>query len=343
MSCIYGKNIRVAIFGQSHSPAIGVTVDGLPAGFRIDIAELNAFMRRRMPGQGAHTTKRRETDEPEFISGLVDGVTCGSPLTAIIRNTDARSSDYEQLWDIPRPSHADYTAYIKYGEARDVRGGGAFSGRLTAPLCVAGGICLQLLRQKGVQITAHITQIGDITELASNPAYPSEKMLAAIEQARQDGDSLGGIIECTADGVPAGIGSPMFGGMENRIAAVIFGIPAVKGIEFGNGFAAASIRGSQNNDAFYIDDGTVKTKTNNHGGILGGISSGMPIIFRVAFKPTPSISKGQQSVSLSRQKEAPLTVTGRHDPCIVPRAVPCVEAAAAVAIYDALLEPQSRI
>jgi chorismate synthase len=266
-------------------------------------------------------------------------------LTAIIRNTDARSSDYEQLRDIPRPSHADYTSYIKYGEARDVRGGGAFSGRLTAPLCVAGGICLQLLRQKqkGLSIAAQIIQIDNITEKAPNPAYPSEPMLAAIEEARRDGDSLGGIIECTAFGVPAGIGDPMFDGMENRIAAIIFGIPAVKGIEFGNGFAAASIRGSQNNDSFYIDSGEVKTKTNNHGGILGGISSGMPIVFRVAFKPTPSISKEQQSVSLSQRKEVPLVITGRHDPCIVPRAVPCVEAAAAVAIYDALLEPQSRI
>ena len=343
MSWIYGKNIRIAIFGQSHSPAIGVTVDGLPAGFRIDIAELRAFMRRRMPGQGAHSTTRRETDEPEFISGLVDGVTCGSPLTALIRNTDARPSDYEQIRDIPRPSHADYTAYIKYGEARDARGGGAFSGRLTAPLCVAGGICLQLLRREKIKITARITRIGDITELASDPACPAEKMLAAIEQARRDGDSLGGIIECIADGVPAGIGSPMFGGMENRIAAVILAIPAVKGIEFGNGFAAASIRGSQNNDAFYFSGGTVRTRTNNHGGILGGISSGMPIVFRAAFKPAPSIGKEQQSVSLSRRKETPLAITGRHDPCIVPRAVPCVEAAAAVAIYDALLEPESRI
>jgi len=343
MSSIYGKNIKVSIFGQSHSPAIGVTVDGLPAGFAIDFDALNEFMRRRMPGQGAHTTKRREADVPEFLSGLVNGVTCGSPLTAIIRNTDARSSDYEQLWDIPRPSHADYTAFIKFGASRDVRGGGSFSGRLTAPICIAGGICLQLLQQKGINIAAHIAQIGNIKEKASNSAYPSEKMLAAIEEARQDGDSLGGIIECTADGVPAGIGEPMFDGMENRIAAVIFGIPAVKGIEFGNGFAASTLRGSENNDAFYIDNGKIKTKTNNHGGILGGISSGMPIAFRVSFKPTPSISKEQQSVSLSQQKEVPLVITGRHDPCIVPRAVPCVEAAAALAIYDALLEPKNKI
>ena len=339
----YGKNIRLSIFGQSHSPAIGVTIDGLPAGFPIDFGELQAFMLRRKPGQGAHTTKRKEADESEFLSGLVDGITCGSPLSAVIRNTDARSSDYEQLWDVPRPSHADYTSYVKYGVSRDVRGGGSFSGRLTAALCIAGGICLQLLQKENIIIRAGITQIGTVIEKAPYPAYPNEKMLAAIEQARQDGDSLGGIIECAAEGVPAGMGSPMFGGMENRLSSVIFGIPAVKGIEFGNGFAAADIRGSENNDAFYVDpDGDIiKTKTNNHGGILGGISSGMPIVFRVAFKPTPSISKEQQSVSLSLQKDVPLVISGRHDPCIVPRAVPCVEAAAAIAIYDVMLEPKS--
>jgi len=357
----YGNNIRLSIFGQSHSPAIGVTIDGLPAGFPINFDELRSFMQRRMPGQGAHTTKRKEADEPEFISGLVDGITCGSPLTAIIKNTDVRSSDYDQLRDIPRPSHADYTSYVKYGAARDVRGGGSFSGRLTAALCVAGGICLQLLRQKGITIGAGITQIGDVLANVPYPAYPNEKMLAAIEDARQDGDSLGGIIECVAQGVPAGIGSPMFGGMENRLSTVMFAIPAVKGIEFGNGFGAADIRGSENNDSFYIDGDTVKTKTNNHGGILGGITSGMPIVLRVALKPTPSISKEQQSISLShlengsavsfptgcsetaeqfpsKIKNVPLAITGRHDPCIVPRAVPCVEAAAAIAIYDAMLE-----
>jgi len=282
-----------------------------------------------MPGQGKHTTERREADEPEFLSGLVDGVTCGAPLTAVIRNTDTRPSDYDRLWDIPRPSHADYTAYIKYGETRDVRGGGPFSGRLTAPLCVAGGIFLQLLKREGINIAAHIVQIGGIAD--------SEQMPAAIEEARQAGDSLGGIIECAAVGVPAGIGEPMFDGIENRLASVIFGIPAVKGIEFGNGFAAAGLRGSENNDAFFMSGGSVKTRTNNHGGILGGITSGMPITFRVAFKPTPSISMEQDSVSLSKKENVKLTITGRHDPCIVPRAVPCVEAAAAVAIYDVLL------
>jgi len=330
MSNIYGKNIKISIFGQSHSPAIGVSIDGLPAGFKIDFDELRLFLRRRMPGQGSHTTKRREPDEPEFLSGLAGGITCGAPLTAIIRNTDMRSSDYDNLRDIPRPSHADYTAYIKYGENRDFRGGGSFSGRLTAPLCIAGGICLQLLKREKIYIAAHIVQIGNITD--------SERMFAAIEEARQAGDSLGGIIECAVTGVPAGIGEPMFDGMENRIAAIVFGIPAVKGIEFGNGFAAAGLRGSENNDAFIMQDGAVHTRTNNHGGILGGITSGMPVIFRAAFKPTPSIAIEQDSVSLSRRENVKLTVTGRHDPCIVPRAVPCVEAAAAIAIYDALLD-----
>jgi chorismate synthase len=360
---MYGVNLKISIFGQSHSPAIGVNIDGLPAGFSVDFEELSAFMRRRMPGQGAYATKRREPDELEFLSGLVNGVTCGAPLAVVIRNTDTRSSDYDQLWNVPRPSHADYTSYLKYGATRDARGGGSFSGRLTAPLCVAGGICLQLLRREGIEIAAHIAQIGSITSRTFDPVHVSaneinilkhagfpvlnaesgERMLIAIENARQEGDSLGGIIECVAMGVPAGIGAPMFDGMENRLAVILFGIPAVKGIEFGNGFAAVGLRGSENNDAFYMRDDVVQTRTNRHGGILGGITSGMPILFRTAFKPTPSISLEQESVNLSERTEARLTIQGRHDPCIVPRAVPCVEAAAAVAIYDALLEPRSKI
>ena len=368
MSSINGKNIKISIFGQSHSPAIGVNIDGLPSGFRIDLDELLAFLQRRMPGTNAHSTKRREPDKPEILSGLLDigintdgiqtGVTCGAPLAAIIRNTDTRSSDYEQIKDIPRPGHADYTAFVKYGENHDIRGGGSFSGRLTAPLCIAGGICLQLLKQKGINILAHISQIAGFHDSPFDPVnvgekeinilkkadFPvldinaAERMLAAIEEAKQSGDSVGGIIECAAVGAPAGIGDPMFDGMENRLSSILFGIPAVKGIEFGNGFSAAGLRGSQNNDAFIIKDGVVKTSTNRHGGILGGLTSGMPVLFRVAIKPTPSISIEQKSISLSRLEEVSLKITGRHDPCIVPRAVPCVEAAAAVAIYDALLD-----
>jgi len=310
MASIYGNNIKISIFGQSHSPAIGVSIDGLPAGFAIDFDKLKAFIRRRMPGQGAHTTSRREPDEPEFLSGLVGGITCGAPLTAVIRNTDTHSQDYDNLRDIPRPSHADYTAYVKYGDAHDVNGGGSFSGRLTAPLCVAGGICLQLLQRERITVAAHIAQIGKIPDRAFDPVDVSPddmrilkeadfpvldfdagmRMLAAIEDARRDGDSLGGIVECAATGVPAGIGAPMFDGMENRLASILFGIPAVKGVEFGNGFSAAGLRGSENNDAFIIRAGAVKTRTNHHGGILGGITSGMPLVFRAAFKPTPSIS-----------------------------------------------------
>ena len=358
MSNIYGKNIRISIFGQSHSPAVGVSIDGLPAGFEIDPGELRAFMRRRMPGMDAHSTKRREPDEPEFLSGLVNNTTCGAPLTAIIRNTDARPSDYDDLRDVPRPSHADYTAYIKYGEARDVNGGGAFSGRLTAPLCVAGGICLQLLKRENIYIAAHIARIGNAADRAFDPvdagsdgfavlktadfpvldAEAGKRMLSAIEDARRAGDSVGGIIECAAAGLPAGMGDPMFDGIENRLAAALFAVPAVKGIEFGNGFAAAGLTGSENNDAFVMRGDAVGTGTNNHGGVLGGITSGMPLILRAAFKPTPSISMEQRSVSLSRREEVRLSITGRHDPCIVPRAVPCVEAAAAVALYDAFLE-----
>ncbi|MCL2473798.1 MAG: chorismate synthase [Alphaproteobacteria bacterium] len=334
MSNIYGKNIKISIFGQSHSSAIGVTIDGLPAGFQVNFDELRVFLQRRMPGQGSHTTSRKEPDEPEFLSGLVNGITCGAPLTAIIRNTDVRSDDYEQLRDIPRPSHADYAAYIKYGKAHDVRGGGHFSGRLTAPLCIAGGICLQILWQKEIEIAAHIKSIGNI----SNSDFDTE--IAAV---RAQGDSLGGIIECSAIGVPAGIGEPMFDGMENRLASILLGIPAVKGVEFGNGFEAVALRGSENNDSFYYEEGRIKTRTNNHGGILGGITSGMPIIFRVAIKPTASIALEQDSVNLKTHENTKLKITGRHDPCIVPRAVPCVEAAAAIAIYDALLDPRGYI
>ncbi|MDR0313944.1 MAG: chorismate synthase [Treponema sp.] len=358
MSSVFGNKLKISIFGQSHSPAIGVCIDGLPAGFKIDFDELNLFMQRRAPGQSSHTTQRREADTPEFVSGLVDGVTCGAPLTAIIRNTDARSSDYEKLRDIPRPSHADYTAHVKYGAARDFRGGGQFSGRLTAPLCVAGGLCLQLLRRKNVHIAAHIAQIGNITDLAFDPvnvradelraleerdfpvldANAGKRMRTLIEEAKKDGDSVGGIVECCAVNLPAGIGEPIFDGIENRLAAILFGIPAVKGVEFGNGFAAAALRGSENNDAFCMNGDRVETRTNHHGGILGGISSGMPILFRVAFKPTPSIAKTQNSVILSRLEDTELAIEGRHDPCIVPRAVPCVEAASAVALYDLMLE-----
>ena len=360
MSSIWKNKLGLSIFGQSHSGAIGMTLEGIPAGEAVDVEQLQTFLSRRAPGRFPWATSRREDDIPEFLCGIVDGKTCGAPITAIIRNNNTRSSDYEEIKDIPRPGHADFTAHVKYKGFHDVSGGGHFSGRLTAALCIAGGICLQSLERRGISIGAHITQIGNIYSRffdLRNPHEPDKKMLSElynmnipvlepeqgekmieeIMHAKENGDSVGGCIECAAIGLPAGLGDPVFGGMENRIASIVFGIPAVKGIEFGAGFKAASMSGSEHNDPFYWSGGEVKTRTNNHGGILGGITFGMPLIFRVAIKPTPSIGKEQESVSLSKKEPAKLNIQGRHDPCIVPRAVPCVEAAAAIAIMDALL------
>ena len=331
MGSIYGKVLRVAVFGQSHSPAIGVTVDSFPAGHTVDMEMLSAFMSRRAPGRDKYSTARREADIPEFLSGIKNGVTCGAPITAVIRNTDARSGDYDKLSGVPRPSHADYTSTVKYSGHADMSGGGHFSGRLTAPLCVAGALCLSLLAKNGVTVKASIQSIG-------KASGDEEEMLREISAARADGDSVGGVILCTATGVPAGLGDPIFDGMENRIASAVFGIPGVRGIEFGRGFEAASMRGSEHNDPFTVRDGLVVTETNNHGGILGGITSGMPVEFRVAMKPTPSIVKAQKSVDLREMREVDLEIGGRHDPCIALRALPCVEAACAIAILDAWLE-----
>ena len=330
MSSSYGDNIRVTIFGQSHAPAIGVTVEGLPAGFTIDRAALQAFLDRRAPGRDETSTARHEADEPEFLSGLVGDVTCGAPLTAIIRNTNTRSQDYDALRAVPRPGHADWPAQVRFGGFQDVAGGGHFSGRLTAPLCIAGGIVLQILAQKGVTVQARAERIGGETD--------PERQRAAILAAKAAGDSVGGVIAAEVRGLPVGVGDPMFGGLENRIAQAVFGIPGVKGIEFGDGFAASERRGSENNDAYRMVDGKVKPVTNHAGGILGGLSTGEPITFRVAIKPTSSIAVEQDSVNLQTREDTRLRVHGRHDPCIVPRAIPCVEAAAALAVYDALLE-----
>ena len=349
MSSSYGENLRVHIFGESHGPAVGVTVEGISAGERVDLEELQRFLDRRAPGRSAWSTPRKEADVPEFLSGLREGRTCGTPLTAILKSANTRSGDYDALRDVPRPGHADYTAWVKYGESRDSRGGGHFSGRLTAPLCVAGGICLQLLAREGITIISRVAAIGgvrdegELTASTAEKAFPTvsdsagEAMRFAIAAARAEGDSLGGVIECAVLGLPAGLGDPMFDGMENRIAAAVFGVPAVKGIEFGAGFTAAGLRGSENNDAFSVENGRIITESNHCGGILGGITDGMPLTFRAAVKPTPSIARPQQSVDLNTGEIVPLTVTGRHDPCIVPRAVPCLEAAAAIAVYDALL------
>ncbi len=354
MASSYGKKLKFTIFGQSHADAIGVTIEGLPAGLKIDTEELQAFLARRAPG-GKLSTKRKEPDIAEFLCGIADGVTCGTPITAVIYNKDTRSGDYKNIMELPRPGHADYPAWVKYEGKNDVAGGGHFSGRMTAPLCIVGGICLQLLKQQGIEICAHIANIGSAKDSRFDPVCltpqklhgksipvideeAEERMLHIVEEAAQRGNSVGGSIECAAWGLPVGLGEHMFDGMENRISQAVFGIPAVKGIEFGAGFEVCEMYGNENNDAYCLQDGVIRTETNNHGGILGGMTTGMPLIFRAAFKPTPSIYMPQKSVNLSEMKEETLVIKGRHDPCILLRAVPCVEAAAAAAIYDALLE-----
>lgn len=361
MSSTYGEMIRLSIFGQSHGVAIGMTLDGVPAGLPVDLDKLQEFLHRRAPGQNDWSTPRREEDRPEFLSGLVDGFTCGAPIAAIIRNTNTRSGDYSNLKDCPRPGHADYTAQVKYRGFQDVSGGGHFSGRLTAPLCIAGGLCRQWLEREGIRIGAYITIIGGACGESLDPLRPdlnlirtdfpvvedgqtqaADALKSVIDAARKAGDSVGGEIACIVTGLPVGLGEPMFGGMESRIAQIIYGIPAVKSLEFGIGGLAAHRTGSEVNDAFTVENGMIKTTTNNSGGILGGITNGMPLIFRTVIKPTPSISLPQQSVSLERMGNTELVIKGRHDPCIVPRAVPVIEAAAAIAIFDAYLEYKAR-
>lgn len=370
MSSSFGTNIKISIFGQSHSEGIGVVIDGLPPGKSIDQEKVKRFMERRVPGNKAYSTPRREGDQVRILSGLYQGKTCGAPLCGVIENTNTRSKDYEILHEIPRPGHADYTAWVKYKDAHDYRGGGHFSGRLTAPLCFAGAVAMQFLGDRGITVGAHILSIAGIREEGFDSVSISGEMLEAVQakefpviddergrqmrdaiaEAKLAEDSVGGIVECAVVGLPAGVGEPMFDGLENRLSAALFAIPAVKGVEFGAGFRVAEMRGSENNDAFLIAEGAgepkdedgnpnprfLKTVTNHHGGILGGISSGMPVLLRAAFKPTPSIGCLQQSVSLLEKKGRELRVEGRHDPCIVPRAVPCVEAAVAVQLLDLL-------
>jgi len=360
MSSIWKNNISLSIFGQSHGAAIGMTLDGIPAGESIDMEVLQQFLSRRAPGGDENSpwaTPRKESDIPEFLSGIVDGKTCGAPITAIIRNENTRAVDYAELRDVPRPGHADFTAHIKYNGFQDSAGGGHFSGRLTAALCIAGGICLQILARHGVHIGAHILSIGDIegrgfdpvaidvatlTKLdgmkfsVSDPPIAA-KMIDRIAEVKSNNDSIGGVIECAIIGLPPGLGNPMFNGMENRLSQLVFAIPAVKGMAFGAGFEATKMLGSVHNDPFcFGESGGIKTKTNNHGGILGGITTGMPLIFRTAIKPTPSIGIEQDSISLGKKEPTKLKIKGRHDPCIVPRAVPCVIAAAAIGVLDAM-------
>lgn len=357
MSSEFGSLLKISVFGQSHGRAIGVVVDGLPAGEAVDLEELDRFLDRRRTGKNRLSTARKESDVPVFLSGLENGVTCGAPLCAVIENSDQHSSDYRELRDKPRPGHADYTAYVKWKGQADMRGGGHFSGRLTAPLCVAGGIAKQILARRGMYVGAHLWSVGterdtpfplrptrELFESVAAKPFPvlddqaGERMQALILEARQNLDSVGGVIECAATGMPAGLGDPMFGGVENRLAAALFGIPAVKGVEFGDGFASARAHGSENNDPFAEEDGRVVTETNHAGGILGGITNGMPIVLRTAVKPTASISRPQRTVSLSAGENTDLVIHGRHDPCIAHRAVPVVEAVTAAVLLDLLLE-----
>ena len=351
------NNLKISIFGESHGKSIGALIDNLPAGEKIDFEEILRDMKRRAPGNYNFSTDRKEEDIPEILSGISNGCTTGAPVCAIISNKNYNSKDYENILEKLRPGHADYTANMRYNGFNDVAGGGHLSGRLTAPLVFCGALCKQILKRRGVLIGAHISSIGKVTDDKFNTNIEkslldklskSEGLTLINDSLYKDfyneimsyknaGDSIGGTVECAIIGVPGGIGDPMFYGVENIISSLVFSIPGIKGIEFGNGFDCSKISGSENNDEFFIEKNSIFTKTNNHGGILGGISSGMPIVFRVAVKPTPSIKKEQSTVNIKYLKSEKISVVGRHDPCIVPRVVPCVEAVAAIAILDLML------
>ena len=358
MNTTFGENLRTTVFGQSHADAIGCTIEGLPAGESISVDAVQAFMARRAPG-GRLATQRKEPDTPEILCGMVEGVTCGAPLAAIIRNTNQRSQDYKAIADLPRPSHADLPAEVKYQGHQDVRGGGAFSGRLTAPITLAGGIALQILERRGIRISAHLLSVGTAEDRPMNPMgeNPEDlqkrlsrglpvltdegkvRMTEAILAARKAGDSIGAVIECMIEGLPCGLGGPLFEGFDGKLAFGLFGIPGVKGVEFGRGFEASRMKGSENNDPWEIspDAPGAKPRTNNAGGIAGGITTAAPVVFRIAMKPTPSIALAQETISISRRENSELGVRGRHDPCIGVRAVPVAEAVAALAVLDSLL------
>lgn len=357
MSNIYGRSIKVSIFGESHGAGIGVIVDGLEPGLAIDMEEVKRQMARRAPGQRLGTP-RKEGDQVEILSGIRDGVSCGTPICGVIYNQNTRSQDYERTRLLLRPSHADYTGHVKYKGFEDYRGGGHFSGRITAPLVFAGALCRQALEQRGVVTGSHIVKLYDVEEDAFTSKTLSEETLRQlgtkllpvldashedtialrIEKARMELDSLGGIVETAVLGVPAGLGDPFFDSMESRLAQILFSIPAVKGVTFGSGEEFAAMTGSQANDPYTVADGKIRTLSNHNGGILGGITNGMPIIFKTVIKPTPSIARPQQSVNLETMQEETLEIVGRHDPCIIPRAIPVLEAAAMIAIYDAWKE-----
>lgn len=359
MSSFFGQQLRLALFGQSHGEAIGITMDGFPAGMTIDMERVAAEMQRRAPGRSSLTTPRKEADVPEILSGVMDGRTTGQPICAVIRNTNTRSADYGEGVDLLRPGHADYTGHVRYFGFEDWRGGGHFSGRLTAPIVFAGALCSQWLEQQGISIVSHIQQLGRVKDaslmdcenvdaaelkkmnlpvLRKGVDAEMEKEAMAALQAQ---DSVGGVIECRIDGLPAGLGAPFFDSVESVLSHLLFSVPAVKGVEFGVGFGFAALRGSQANDPFCMEDGKVVTATNHSGGVQGGITNGMPVIFRCAVRATPSIAKTQQTVSLRAGENAEINIHGRHDPCILPRAVPVIEAMAAIGVMELWKERQA--
>lgn len=356
MSGVWGRNINLSIFGESHGNAIGIVINGIKPGIKINMEEIEKDMERRAPGRNNLSTSRKESDKVEILSGIFEGVTTGTPISMMIKNSDMKSKDYSQLKDIMRPGHGDFPGNIKYNGFNDYRGGGHFSGRITAPLVFAGAIAKQILSSKGIKVGAHIKQIGKIKDeffdlvninkeqlneflVKEFPVIDDRKikdMKDEILRAKEEGDSIGGVIECAVLGLEAGLGNPFFDSLESTIAHLAFSVPAVKGIEFGVGFDFANMKGSEANDEYYIENDKVKTYTNNNGGITGGISNGMPLIFRTVIKPTPSISKEQRTINVSNMENTTLVVNGRHDPCIVQRAVVVIESIAAIAILEQL-------
>ena len=347
------NKIQLEIFGASHASEIGVNIFGIEKGIKIDKEKLQQFLARRAPGQ-AFSTPRKEGDVVEFISGVDEnGKTTGEKIVAVIKNTNVKSKDYSELYTHPRPSHSELVSFYKYGADRDVRGGGHFSARMTAPLCIAGGIFKQILEEKGIQIGAHLSSVYDIEDekydKTSNEIKPNQqdfpvlscesanKMKEVIKSVSQEGDSVGATVECKAINLPIALGEPMFYGIENVLSSLVFAIPAVKGFEIGNGFEACKMKGSENNDEIIAKDGKIATKTNNAGGVNGGITNGMPLVFKVGFKPTPSISKPQNTINLDTLEPYVLQIKGRHDPCVGVRAVPIVEAVCAIALAQFLL------
>ena len=354
MGATIGNNLKITIFGESHGDSIGIVIDNLPAGLELDFDKINAEMLRRAPGRDDTSTPRKEPDIPNIVSGIFNGRTTGAPLCAFIQNTNKHSSDYSEIKSKMRPSHADYTAYVKYRGFNDYRGGGHFSGRITAPLVFAGAVAKQILNIQGISIFSHIKSIKDITDKPFDCINPDikeleklkmkpfpvldedvrEKMHKIIINARENQDSVGGVIECMIYGVKAGIGSPFFYSVESVLSHLLFSVPAVKGVEFGEGFDIASRTARDVNDEMYVSESGVKTYTNHNGGVLGGITNGMPVVFRTAIKPTPSVAAVQKTIDIDKMENCTLAVRGRHDPCIVLRALPVIEAAAAIGICD---------